>query len=198
MDSSMNQPKTAHEFREETTHQKLARLAQMRDANGPKMVKRIRLAVEIYRDKSWIDLEFNGDAARAAEVLEQDYLGELCGTVSFSKLILLCREFPDLEDWKRCKWNLQRIEAEYEKRKEERDEQTGEKEKRSKRSVTLKQFEEEEKKRKDAEYVAERLKNDVDNKDRLIAQLREDNERLRMEVSTLRGRLEELEKISKR
>lgn len=198
MEPINSNPAVIQEVREETTSQKVIRLGQMRDKSGPQMFKRIGLAYEIFRDKEWIRVEFNGDVDKASEVLTSDFLGDLCGSgMGLSELFLLYREFPSLDDWKRCKFSTRRLYAEYEIRKEQRQEEAGDKdkEKREYRRATIKELESEMQRRKEIEYNLSKTELVLVTREQENDRLRQENEKLKHEVAVLMGRIVELEKL---
>lgn len=169
-----------------TTAQKLARLAALRDQAGRTTYDRIRLACEIREDDEWIVQNFRGDPDAAETHLEDEFLADLCGTVSFNDAHRIYSAVPDIADWKACKFNLKSLYALMKERTPQ-----PENEKRERRSVTVNELEEEVDRRKDAEYAAKQARAEAD-------LLRSENVELKLKVSRLEGRIEQLERDMKR
>lgn len=175
----------------ESTAQRLAKLAGMRDKAGKLTYERVRLAVAVFKDRDWIAVSWQGDPNAAAEHLQDEFLGDLCGAVSFLDLVRVYDLVPAREDWERMKWNLKRLLAEADLRQPKPERQG---EPRTRKVVSIKDHEEEIKLRKDAEYQVKRSNELLLNKDEQIVALKEEVSRLKQEAAKLTGRIEELER----
>jgi hypothetical protein len=165
-----------------TTEQKLAKLKTLRDSAGKTTFERIKLACAVYEDRDWVG-HFADDAAAEAH-LQEEYLADLCGTVSFLDCYRILQAVPQEEDWKRCKFNLRRLYALMEER------QPTPKEPRSERRRPMKAD--------DAEALQEDLKNaevTIKRREDESRKLYDENEQLRQKVARLEGRIEELERM---
>lgn len=94
-----------------TTSEKIVQLHSMLGKAGEMHFERIKLAKEIISDNQWIVTNFNGDEQRAAETLEEDYFGDLCGAINFWRLMNIIEVFPDVEEWRKHKFNLTKLSA---------------------------------------------------------------------------------------
>lgn len=91
---------------------------QLRDlANkaGETAYKRIGLAAQLMADKEWIASEHAGDSHAAIETIEADFFGDLCGAMPLTRLLKM-HEVVSEEDWKKFRYNLQRVAAEHQER----------------------------------------------------------------------------------
>jgi HAMP domain-containing protein len=94
-----------------TTSEKVVQLHSLLGKAGAMHFERIKLAKEIISDNQWIISNFNGDESLAAEALEEDYLGDLCGAINFWRLMNIIEVFPNIKDWERHKFNLTKMSA---------------------------------------------------------------------------------------
>jgi hypothetical protein len=131
---------------------KLARLGELLNKAGELLFERLTLARELIQDKDWIAESFTGNLDRAADLLEKQYLGDLCGAVQFWRLMALRDRFKTLDDWRKHHFNITKLSAIYDKEKPKRQP-------REVNRVTLKEYEQvlEEKQRFEALYKAEKL-----------------------------------------
>lgn len=93
------------------TSEKIVMLRTMLGKAGEMHYSRIKLAQEIISDKEWLVTNFNGDQILAGEALEKNYFGDLCGAISFWRLLRIIEEFPNIKDWKEHKFNLTKMSA---------------------------------------------------------------------------------------
>lgn len=96
---------------ENSTSEKIILLWSMLGKAGEMHYKRIKLAKEIISDKEWLATNFNGDQLRAGQAIEKNYFGDLCGAISFWRLLAIFEEFPNMSDWEKYKFNLTHMSA---------------------------------------------------------------------------------------
>lgn len=172
-----------------TTIEKVNQLRTLMGQAGELHHQRIKLAKEIINDKEWVQTNFNGDDFRAAEVLEKEYFGDLCGAISFWRLLKIIDEFPDIEDWKKRKFNLTEMSAEIDARN------------RSKRSrgtrwsVSQKEYEELEAEKNRFQKLYSSKNSEVENQTIRIKELEEAVRQLTKENANLKGQVAELESL---
>lgn len=99
-----------------TTNEKILQLRQWIGEAGEMHYKRIKLAKEVISDKHWIAISFNGDDLKAGDALEKEYFGDLCGAISFWRLLKIIDEYPTIEEWRKFKFNLTAMSAEIDSR----------------------------------------------------------------------------------
>lgn len=104
-----------------TTNEMLAKLKSMANTAGERIFERVKMAASVLADHVWIDSEFSGDDEKARSVVESDYFPELSAAFGLADLLTLYREFPDAADWKKHKYNLNRLWAEHEEREAEKN-----------------------------------------------------------------------------
>lgn len=178
--------------------QMLARLEKLRNKGGELTYERVGIAAGLMRDDEWLASQFGGDQHAAKEYLEAEFFGDLCGSVTLGEWLVILREFPEKADWQKFKYNVRRMWAEYReraqkaKKQESPDEESGEP--RSRRAATLKELSAEVEKRKEVEYVANKLKGDLESKEDRLSALERENVALKLENAELKGRLKELER----
>jgi hypothetical protein len=160
----------------------LARLKKLRDKAGSLVYERVKLAASVYADRNWVAASFRGDPNAAAAHLQEEYFADLCDAVSFLDLLGIFKVFPEEREWAEHKYSVKRLFAALPKE---------EKAPRERRGVTIKEHEEEISRRKDAEFAAKRAREEAET---LQARVKE----LEMENAKLKGRIEELERITLR
>lgn len=171
------------------TAQKLAQLATLRDAAGKSIYERIKLACEIRDDNEWVAQNFKGDLTKAEEHLQEEYLADLCDLITFGEAYRVYQAVPDIGDWQAHKFSLLRLHA---LMKERTPKVEGEK--RTRRGVTLVEYEDLEDKKKDAEFALNKANEEISNLRAANAELRAENAELRSKVAHLEGRLAEVER----
>lgn len=164
----------------QTTAQKLAKLKTLRDQAGPNVYERVKLACEVRDDEEWVATI--GGPDQADEHLADEFLGDLCGAVSFGDLYRIFQAVPDAGEWKTHKWNLRRLYALMKERTPKPEREITER-----RRATVKDLEEAQEAVKQAEYAAQAARKEAD-------VLREENERLKEKIARLEGRIEEMER----
>ena len=100
------------------TSELMAKLKNLAGQAGQSIRERLELVETILRDVEYVTASF-GDENKALETLEADCFGDLCGARSLPELLAIYREFPESE-WKRFKWNLTRLLAEWDSKREKR------------------------------------------------------------------------------
>lgn len=164
---------------------------------GKATYQRLKLAAEVLQDTDWVAEK--GSLNSAYRFIQKEYFGDLCLAISIETLLELQREFSERE-WEDHNWNLQVLRAEVVERKRQ------EKPKGKKQTATLKEVEELKNDKSKLEVCNQQLtqtleqekRSRVEEADRLkvrVAELEEENTRLKCENERLKGRLEELEKI---
>lgn len=179
---------------EKTTAQLLADLGRLRNRSGESAYKRITIAAKVFADKEWIATSHTGDAYAAAEYLQNEYFGDMCGAVSFLKLLEVYTRFPALDDWRANKFNVTLM---YAKLEGERAVDTG-KEKRSYDRPTKADRDQWEAEKKDLEFTVKYQSKDLKDHTEENVKLRQRVLELERENAELRGRLSELERIMDR
>ena len=92
-----------------------ARLMSLRDKAGETHFERIGLAAQLLTDREWVGdpQGGGGDEGKALDRLEQECFGDICGLISLPRLLEVYQAVPDVEDWRRAKFNLAKIWAAY-------------------------------------------------------------------------------------
>jgi hypothetical protein len=173
-----------------TTIEKVQQLRTLLGQTGILHHKRIKLAKEIIDDKQWILTNFGGDEFRAAEVLEKEYFGDLCGAINFWRLIKIIEEYPDVKDWETFNFNLTEMSAIIDTRnRTKRNRGT------TRWSVTQRDYEELEAEKNRFQKLFTTKNSDVEKKDARIKELEEAVKQLIREKARLEGKVAELEEI---
>jgi hypothetical protein len=172
-----------------TTNDKVMQLRAMLGQAGEMHFKRIKLAKEIIEDKTWVMTHFAGDEFRAAEVLEKDYFGDLCGAINFWRLIKIVEEFPKLEDWRKYKFNLTEMSAVIDARNKSKR-KSG-----TRWSVSQRDYEELESERNRYRKLFDAKKEECEDKDSRIKQLEDMVANLTREKARLEKQVAEYEQI---
>ena len=175
---------------QQTPAQILARLKQLAGEAGERAYERVRLAAALLKDKAWLgEPQFEGDEWKAREHLEQDFFGDLCGSVPLARLLAIYEQFPNVEDWRSARFNLMAMSAMLKKKEGEEREGHGP------RRATLKELEEAQDKAKHFEFMYKQSRDDGQSKDKRIAELEAGMAKLRDENAELRGRVKQLEEL---
>lgn len=92
-----------------------ARLISLRDKAGETHFERISLAAQLLTDRGWVEdpQGGGGDEGKALDRLEAECFGDICGLISLPRLLEVYAAVPDVEDWRRAKFNLPKIWAAY-------------------------------------------------------------------------------------
>jgi hypothetical protein len=171
-----------------TTAEKVAQLRTMLGQAGELAYKRIKLAKEVIEDKAWLIVHFNGDEFRAAEVLERDYFGDLCGAINFWRLMKIIEEFPKIDDWRKYKFNLTEMSAIIDAKNKKRK-------KTSRWSVTQREYEELESEKNRIKKLYDTKKSELETAQEKIAELEKTVAILTKEKARLEGRVAELQSL---
>lgn len=169
------------------TSEKVILLWTMLGKAGEMHYTRIKLAKEILSDKDWLVSNFNGDQVRAGEALEKNYFGDLCGAISFWRLLRILEEFPNLSDWEKHKFNLTEMSAIIDIKTK--------KKKSSRWSVTQQEVEELESDKNRFKRLYEQAKEELSAANQRIAELEKSVSFLTKEKARLTGQLAELQQI---
>jgi exonuclease VII small subunit len=156
---------------------------------GEMHYKRIKLAKEIIADNGWVLTHFAGDEFRAAEVLEKDYFGDLCGAINFWRLLKIIDEFPKIEDWKKHKFNLTEMSAEIDARNHSK------RKKGSRWSITQCDYEELESERNRYHKLYSSKKEECEEYNAKVKQLEDAVARLTREKAQLEKKVAEYEQL---
>jgi hypothetical protein len=188
------------------TKKHLVWLKEMAGKCGELLYERISRAASIFDDKDWVVAPNGGGGSddTAAERLDS-YFPELLGSFSFLELRAIYNEFPEKPQWQEQSYNLKTMYALYLSRSKQ------EKVPRARRSVTVAEYDDLEKKYEDAEFALHQMRKEYDTRvdrasyqelEKRYADLREkyntllaDYEELRSENAVLRGRIDQMEKI---
>jgi len=147
--------------------------------------ERVALAYKLLGNKEWIESEFNGDDWKAAEFLEEECFGDLCGAMSLWDLLKIRQHFPKEADWARCKWNLAKLMAEC---KTDTPKVT-------RTAIKKADYEAVQQQAAESAAMLKKERRESASKDERIAKLEKDCTRLNRENAVLRGRIEELERL---
>lgn len=172
-------------------------LLEARDLRGQAGInahKRATLLVKVFDDRDFRSEIGATDDYGAAEMLDAE-VEDLC--LSFLQLREILKRFPNEQDWsdgklrtlynRTCELAKADVEAE-----------TREAPARVRRVVTMKELEQVEQARLDAEAVVRRVEREIKSQADELESLRKQNADLRMEAERLKGRIEELERLSGR
>ena len=165
------------------------KLRDMANQAGAKAHERIGLARQLLTDKDWIAAEHAGDSHAALETIEADFFGDLCGSVPLARLLKM-HEVVQEDDWRRHKFNLQRVASAY----QEKIQQTKGAREPAKRAT----IEQVQKLEEDVEHfrtVAKSKETEVKQVTTRVQQLERELAEEKRENAHLRGRVEELERM---
>jgi hypothetical protein len=98
-----------------TSSQIYAKLLSLRDSTGERHYERIKLASQLLADHDWVadPAGGGGDESKALDRLEAEAFADICGIISLPQLLEIFHHVPDLADWKKAKFNLRKIWADY-------------------------------------------------------------------------------------
>lgn len=167
-----------------TTAQALTQLKELAGKAGKSIYDRLGLVQQILGDHAYVAQHF-GDESKALETLEADCFGDLCGARSLSELLQIRLAFPEEATWKLHRWNLTRLLAEWD------DRPKPEEPKRTRATVTLKEFKMLEQNLAEANFKLTRMEEYRTQVDELRARIR-DLERDKMQLEV---RVDELERL---
>lgn len=174
----------------------VSRLKELAGKAGQSVYERLGMVQEILADKEYVAAHY-GTESKALETLEADCFGDLCGARSLTELLAVRREYPDEAQWKKHKWNLSRLLAEWDMRRDEEKRAEREEDDRPKQRTVVKVREHEEVKQQLAETAC---KLDMASREKEAARSEADELRMRVrelerENIELRAKLEELERL---
>ncbi len=178
-----------------------AKLIAMRDQAGYKHYDRIALADKLLGVREWVEAADGGggDLSTAYDRLERDAFGDLCGMMSMGQLLEVLKNVPNVEDWRKHKFDLKKIWGEWKAKQEAKKAkpQTNGHQPRERTEYTTplefvhltsaRQTKEYERVYKAEESLADKLAKALD-----------ENERLKAEVVQLRTELKEFRDLGKR
>lgn len=162
---------------------KLIAASELRTQGRAALFQRAKLLVEVFEDRDFRADNEQFDDLKAAELLDT-YLEDTAAT--FLEIRAILQTFPTLEQWEG-----KTIRQLYESALESSRANTDEKTRVAPRRVTIKQFEEEQLARKEAEAETRNLK-------KQLAEMDAANRKLIRENAQLEGRITELERIARR
>lgn len=192
------------------TNEMIAKLKTMATKAGESIYERVKMAATVLSDSAWVRDEFAGDDEKARDTVEADCFPELSVAFSLADLLILYREFPEIQAWRKVKFNLSRFWAEYEENRakaNERPRVTRERPKAAdfkEATEKAKQLEwslanvksEAERKEKDLltklEVVREKSESEIERLRRENAELREENSQMRGEIKVLNRLIEQM------
>lgn len=73
---------------------------------GKNYYARISHAIALLDDKNWIVESYAGDQYKAAESIENQFFYDLCGTWSIFQLLQIYRKYPTEKQWKEKNYNI--------------------------------------------------------------------------------------------
>lgn len=99
----------------ETGYQLHARLLQLRDHAGASHYQRVQVANRLLKNKEWVEAldGGGGNVDKALTRLEQEAFPDLCGSVGLCQLLDLLHNFPDVEVWKKNKFDFRKMWADW-------------------------------------------------------------------------------------
>ena len=100
-----------------TDSQIFAQLVNLRNSTGEQYFRRLSLADRLLKSRSWVESPDGGggDENKAITRLEEDCFGDVCGwgVIGLVTLLDLYHHVSNIEDWKKHKYNIQAIWAEF-------------------------------------------------------------------------------------
>jgi hypothetical protein len=98
-----------------TSKQIYVKLLNLRDTSGQQHFDRVTLAAQLLQDQDWVEDEAGGGGNEniALNRIEVECFGDICGVVSLVNLLELHRHYPNVADWKRHKFDLKKMWAEW-------------------------------------------------------------------------------------
>ncbi len=171
-----------------TPGEQLARLHALVGEAGHNYYERIALAAALLGNQGWLDSSYQGDAYRAAEMLETKYFHDLCGAMSVWDFLRIYQFFPRENDWQAHGYNLR---AMHDKCKAKPENSQPREVVRVKRA----EFEAAQTKVQELTATLKTREKEVKSKDGEVMRLRERVTELEHENLKLSGRVDELEKL---
>jgi peptidoglycan hydrolase CwlO-like protein len=159
-----------------SAEEKQVRLANLSTVAHSNIIERVMLADDLLRDGDWLATQFAGDEEKARDALQDLYFGDLCQLMTLGQLIEVLHTFPDEGEWKKRRYSLKRLWADYKESKKTDKEPT------ERKTATVKDVEERDQKILELEY---RLKKAQEQNEMIHA----DYSRARSEVEELRAEL---------
>lgn len=166
-----------------TYKKKLIAAGEMRTAGRESLFQLATILVEVFEDRDFRADSGNIDDFHASELLDK-YLEHTAAT--FLEVRAILQTFPTLEQW-----NGKTVRELYESALESSRASEDSKPRVTPRRITIKEFEEEQRLRREAEAEVRNLKKQVDELDK-------QNRKLIRENATLEGRISELERAIER
>ena len=170
-----------------------ARLIDMRDQAGQRHYERIALADKLLKDVDWVESPTGGggDEDKAINRLESECFADLCGVVGLVQLLDLYHHYPNVSDWKRHRFDLKRMWAEWRAKHRPEPRKAPRPAAAPRPAVTPAQFEQLSPARQKSEYekVIRHSESDAQKIARLEAEnaaLREENARLKQQLKDIR------------
>lgn len=162
---------------------KLIAVSEMHKTGRAALYEKVKLLVDVFGDRDFRADNGEFDDFKAAELLDR-YLEDTAVTFLEGRAIL--QTYPSFEQW-----DKKPIRELYESALESSRSNENDKPRATPRRITLKQFEESEKARREAEAECRTLK-------KKIADIEASNMKLIRENAQLEGRISELERIARR
>ena len=170
-----------------TSVEHLKELERLIGEAGKNYYERTSHISALLEDANWVRSSFSGDDYKAAETLESKYLHDLSGTVSVFQLLTIFRRFPNEKDWKAEGYHIRKL---LQKCKPEPTESRG-----SRTSIKVSDYEAVVQQSKENLHKAKALEKQLVTATESVESLKKQNEKFRMEIERLKGRIEELESI---
>lgn len=164
----------------------LATLKRLAGEAGANYYRRIEAVDQLLQNREWIDLSFKGDDYKAAEILEEEYLHDLSGSLTVWQLLTIYRKFPNESDWQKHKYNLRALSALCKPEQKRTVTRT---------TVKVAEFEAAQQRAKEAQYRAKQLEKNLSDRDAELESLRRRVVQLEAENEQLKGQVAALEKV---
>lgn len=190
MPATLNPPKKKTGPSLSSTRRNLNRLRELAGKAGENIYERCQLATALLDDHDWIAAEHGGSQSKAMDWLEEDFFADLSGSFPLGRLLQIFRHFPNIAQWKKRKFHLRDLLADM---LEEQNNEPGAKERRERRTVTLREYEQLSNEKNDLEFALKRAKTTIEAHEKRIASLEKENRILREKVAFLEGKLKAFE-----
>lgn len=174
------------------TPEVVAKLLTMATKAGEAMYERAKLAASCLEDRQWIDAEFGGDYDVALEYIEGDCFPDLAGGFGLSRLLEIIAKFPERNDWRADKWNINRMWARIVDAKREADDKP---ERQVRPRPTAKDLEERDTKIAEKDWTIKTQQQALERELGEVEKLRLRVTELEAEVNQLRGENKQLTKM---
>lgn len=173
------------------TSELIAKLKKMAHQAGEALFERAGMALEVLDDAQWVADTFAGDKAKAEEVIAADCFPDLSMGGWFHRVLILRKQFSDLEQWRKFKFDLQRLWIDYQEKVTTKPPPNSDR----KNPVSHKIYEEAVEEKKSAEYQLRRQKQETVNWQRRCEDLERDLRETRLELAEAQGRIKTLEML---